>query len=209
MKNIHWIDWTLIIILVVVLAMAFIFPSYLPKPDYFIIPLVTLLSPVIAIRVDRFISSQNEEKQKKEHIFRTLMRTWANRVCYEHVEALNMIGLDFKKDKKIIDLWHEYLDWLKKQNNEIVFNKRDELLKDLLYTISQSLGYKFNKTAFDNLHYSPKYHEKVNTEQDDIRSGLAFIVNKVAKDTSNSSWGLPVTILDDTDKLLEKTDNNE
>lgn len=88
------------------------------------------------------------------------------RLAPEHVKALNMIDIEFhgeKRSKSILEAWKAYLDQL---NNSVPpdslgafetwLSKRDDLLVDLLYAMSLSLGYKYDKTFIRRTVYSPQ-----------------------------------------------------
>ena len=80
--------------------------------------LAILLSPFIAVFVQRLIDIKREKRGQKLWIFRTLMATRGNKISLEHVQALNSIELFFDKsgkEKNIIEKWNEYLDHLVNQ----------------------------------------------------------------------------------------------
>lgn len=60
-------------------------------------PVCALLSPLIALRVSRRLDARREVRERKMKIFRTLMATRARRLSMEHVEALNMIDVEFSE----------------------------------------------------------------------------------------------------------------
>ena len=73
---------------------------------------VVLLAPLIAVQVQKWLESWNEKSERKRKIFETLMTTRATRLDPAHVAALNMIDFVFDKDKSINEKWREYLDCL-------------------------------------------------------------------------------------------------
>ena len=81
-----------------------------------LIILATLLGPIIAVQVTRYVDNQNEVKGRKLQVFKTLMATRAYTLSPAHVEALNRIDLEFSNDKpsekKVIEVWKQYLDHL-------------------------------------------------------------------------------------------------
>ena len=74
-----------------------------------------LLSPVIAVRADKFIEKSRAKMNRKIAIFKTLMATRGSKLSIDHVTALNQIDLEFygnKKFQKVVHAWKEYLDQL-------------------------------------------------------------------------------------------------
>jgi hypothetical protein len=57
--------------------------------------LAILLSPLIALEVQRYIDIFRERRVRKMRVFETLMTTRRDDVSQYHVQALNMIDIDF------------------------------------------------------------------------------------------------------------------
>ena len=136
-----------------------------------------IIGPILAVRIQRYLDSVKERKQRKLNLFHTLMATRASRVSFEHVKALNMIDIEFhngtKKDKKVRDAWKIYQDHLNNRSSSdgVWSDKSFELLVDLLYEMAQSLNYDFDKVLLKNA-YTPVAHAN---QEDDlllIRQGL-------------------------------------
>ena len=69
------------------------------------------------------------------------------RLQYKHVEALNMVGLDFAKKPNVLNTWKEYLDMLgtpdptdEPQRNQF-YRDRDNKFIDFIFAMSQALDY--------------------------------------------------------------------
>ena len=140
-----------------------------------LIILATALSPLIAVQVTRYLANQNEIRDRKLWIFKTLMATRAQSLSPMHVEALNRIDLEFsaksKKEKAVLDVWAQLLDHLgnDKLSAEAWSERRVDLLIELLHSMGSSLGYAFNKTQIKNGIYAPIGHSRMETEQEQIR----------------------------------------
>ena len=121
-----------------------------------LIVLATLLSPLIAVQVTRYLDDRKEKQGRKLHVFKTLMATRASQLAPEHVEALNRIDLEFspndKKEKAVLDIWQKYLDHLgiKDMDPNMWTDKRVDILIELLHAMSGALGYGFNETQIKN-----------------------------------------------------------
>lgn len=148
-----------------------------------------LLGPIIAIRITRYLEKRRDDYGRKERIFKTLMATRATRLAGDHVQALNLIDVEFydkgiwprhRKNKAVVEAWKEYLDLLgNKPLNEKSFavwtSKLDDLFIELMYKMSIALGYDFDRTAIKNTSYMPTAHGTELDEQAVIRKGFAAI----------------------------------
>ena len=71
-----------------------------------------ILAPLIAVQVDKYLEKKRNKKGRKLGIFKTLMATRGRALDPRHVEALNMIDLEFEGEKSVTDAWKAYLDHL-------------------------------------------------------------------------------------------------
>lgn len=140
--------------------------------------LAILLAPVIAVQASQYLERRRQIKEGKLRVFKILMATRASTLAPAHVEALNMIDVEFygdnKKDKAVVQAWKAYLDHLADQNypKETWGVKRTDLLVDLLYAMADCLGYDFDKTHIKNSAYTPKGYGEVEDDQFLLRKGL-------------------------------------
>ena len=68
-----------------------------------LIILATLLSPPIAIQVQKTIELATERRSAKRKIFHDLMATRATPVAPTHVQALNIIDLEFSPSSRLLN----------------------------------------------------------------------------------------------------------
>ena len=140
--------------------------------------IAVLAGPIIAVQLTRYIDNRKEKRQRKLNVFRTLMSTRATRLSSYHVEALNMIDLEFSKNNErelnVIEAWKEYLDALSDQNlnNQHGMEKRSDLFIDLLHRMAVVVDYKFDKVHIKNGAYSPVAHGQYELDHQIIRGGL-------------------------------------
>ncbi len=142
----------------------------------------TLLGPIIAVQLTRWLDDRKEKRGRKLRIFKTLMSTRAYTVAPAHVEALNLIDLEFSadrpKEKPVIAAWRAYLDLLgaKGMPAEQWALRRVDLLVELLFHMGNALGYDFDKTqVIKNGTYAPVAHGRVEEELETIRAGLVAV----------------------------------
>jgi len=140
----------------------------------------TLVAPLLAVQVQKWLERFREDQERKLHVFKTLMATRATSISPEHVQALNMIDLEFHgaKYKTVRAEWKMYLDHLSSYPKEdeklqaIWGEKRIDLLAQLLMVMGQSLGYEFDQVHVKKGIYSPEAHSQIENENDLLRRGL-------------------------------------
>ena len=133
-------------------------------------PFLALLSPLIALRVSRRLDFRREVRERKMRIFRILMATRARQLSMEHVEALNMIDVEFSEptgpERTVAVAWKEYLDHLNRPSTMEGWGPRsDDLYFDLLYKMGVCLGYDFDKVHLKNQRYVPQAHGQPEADQ--------------------------------------------
>ena len=72
------------------------------------------VAPQKAFEVQWKLQLEQEARERRMEIFKTLMVTRGNALHYRHVEALNLIDVEFSEvsEKDIRDAWKAYLDHL-------------------------------------------------------------------------------------------------
>ena len=145
--------------------------------------LAILLSPLIALQVQKYLNTRSEKIRRKEELFNTLMETRAQPLIYEHVRTLNKIDVVFHKDREVINSWSAYRDHLNSApppnasdaEKKIWQDKTFTNLTTLLYKISMLLGYDFDETLIKKGAYMPVAHGIFDLEHAVIRKGLVAI----------------------------------
>lgn len=144
--------------------------------------LAVLVAPFAAVQAQKWLEIRRERRSRKMDVFRTLMTTRAIPVSLPHVQSLNMIDIEFsgtgKGDKAVLEAWKMYNDHLNTLDEDGVRwrTKSNELLIDLLYQMSRSLGYEFDKVQLKRGVYSPQAHGDEIMYQQLARKGLLEIL---------------------------------
>ena len=115
--------------------------------------------------------------------------TRATRLASEHVLALNRIDLDFgaasrhqtAREREVIDRWRLYADQLNvplpdnptPAQQEAWTQRADDLFIELLFALSEALGYSFDRVQLRRAVYRPRAHGDVEIRQDIIQRGIA------------------------------------
>ena len=139
-----------------------------------------LIAPFIAVHVQKKLEYLKEDNERKLRLFKTLMATRAATISSDHVQALNMIDLEFQNDKykNVTMAWKSYLDHLgsypkdDKEAQAVWADKRVDLLAKLLSEMGASLGYTFDDVHIKKGIYAPEAHAQAEDENQLIRSGL-------------------------------------
>jgi hypothetical protein len=151
------------------------------KKDWLVV-LATLLSPLIAVQVTKWLDRKNQAREEQIRIFKTLMATRATNLDPRHVESLNVIDVVFsandKKQKEIRRLWKQYLDHLNNKHYPVAHwgTKRVELLVELLHSMGSYLGFDFDKTHIKNEAYFPQGYSALEDDQTAIRKAVLEIL---------------------------------
>jgi hypothetical protein len=138
--------------------------------------LAVVVAPLLAIQAQQFIDRWRDQKRRKTEVFKTLMATRGSPVVREHVQALNLIDIEFFQEKPVLDAWESYHDHLNAnvdpadadyQNRIRTWKERaDALLVDLLFEMSKVLGYNFGKPVLRKRGYTPLAHARSDFEQE-------------------------------------------
>ena len=143
----------------------------------------TLLGPLLAVQAQKWLERRRVVDDRRLTIFRMLMATRGAMLSPGHVEALNAIPVEFYgtkgRLKEINDAWKLFLDHHGHEGPsfEVWLQKRVDLFLDLLFLISQFLGYQFSRAQLERDIYSPRAHGELENEQTIIRKGLVKLFN--------------------------------
>lgn len=163
--------------------------------------LAILLAPVFAIQVSVYLDRRREEKYRRMYTFRTLMATRAARLSADHINALNMIDVEFygkdRKSRMVVDAWKIYLDHLENKvllesSLETWASKGLDLFIELLSEMAAFLNYDFDKVSIKKTSYSPEAHGQMEDDQLIIRKGLSALFS--------GKYAIPIKVMPIEDK---------
>ena len=132
----------------------------LKKADWAVV-FATLVGPILAVLITRWRDRVTTKKDRQLYIFRVLMATRRQKINLEHVQALNLIEIDFYNCTPIQTAWRAYLDHLSTPDpgrplSQDEFLARDKTQQDLLTKLLSEMA---------------KYLGFSNIDQIDIRNG--------------------------------------
>jgi hypothetical protein len=127
--------------------------------------LAVVLAPFVALWAQWHLQLRKEAQSRRLWVFKTLMATRASSMDVNHVQALNMIDVEFesssKMDTEVRHAWKTYLDHLYTDQGTTpeatgVWNaKSSDFLAELLTKMRNALGYKFDFTYVKGRAYIP------------------------------------------------------
>lgn len=146
-----------------------------------------ILAPIFALQIQKYIEDRKEIKSRKMQIFRTLMATRANRLSPVHIEALNMIDIEFYKDEEITKKWKlllgNFANYPQDPNKDNYLAdlhscsiRSDELFVNLLREMANRLNYKFDEVHLKRNIYVPKGQVDIVMWQETTRHALSNIL---------------------------------
>lgn len=177
--------------------------------DWLIIVAI-ILGPILAVQIQGYLEDRKVKRERQMNIFRTLMTTRATPLSPLHVQTLNIIDVEFHKNKKIVEAWKLLLDNFMhyptdyddpnygtrlEDSNE----KSKELLIDLLYKMAKVLNYDFDKVHLKRGVYIPKGHAEMEMDQ--------FIIRKNLLDLFSGKKPMPIKIVNASEKKQTEKPN--
>jgi hypothetical protein len=157
-----------------------------------------VLGPVLAVQVQKFIDRTKEVKNRRLWVFKTLMATRHATLSTDHVAALNRIDLEFddRRFHNVLEAWRQYFDNLSTPGRtehevSVWISKNDDLLAELLFQMGQSLGFKFDRSQIRRNVYSPRWHSKVENDNNAIREKLIEVFDgkrAIPLDVQQVAW---------------------
>jgi hypothetical protein len=141
-----------------------------------VVMIVALVSgPILAVQITEYLRKSDEAKKRKIHIFRTLMATRSAQLAPNHIEALNLVEIEFhssrRQERRVVDCLKLYLGHLADRNypQESWAARRVDLLIDLLYEMSLALDYSYDKSQIRSGAYYPQAYVDAETEGTESR----------------------------------------
>jgi hypothetical protein len=154
--------------------------------------LAVVLGPILAVQAQKFLESVREKRNRRLMLFKTLMSTRAERLSRDHVQALNMIDIEFygrrifgtryqtSKEKKVTNSWKNYNDHLNQKGRyesvESWSRDCDILFTKILYEMSIALGYDYDEVQLKRDSYRPEGHVNIENAQLDVLTGLVSVL---------------------------------
>ncbi len=167
--------------------------------EFWITTLAIIVGPLAAVLVTVSLERRRRNYERRHNVFRSLMKTRRTALSPEHVEALNLIEIEYHGNTNVQasykKLFEYFVDGISKRDDEDQqsFDKRtaerhSDLLSALLLEMSKDLGYK--KDQFEILRggYSPILHGQIEEDQGKIRKLFAGL--------HDGNMAIPIAVTD-------------
>ena len=149
--------------------------------------LAIIAGPIGALLVSRYLDNSRAEKAARMDIFRTLMRTRSLPLSWEHVQALNLVELEFRNHTRVIDARKNYLKILnepiptaeEQESFHQFLNRRNKLLTLLIDEIAKTLNVKVKQLDIYEGNYVPKAWDDEEWDKALIRRGLIEVLTGI------------------------------
>lgn len=120
----------------------------------------TGLGPIFAVAITLWRETVRAKYTRRLHVFRTLMATRRVGLSNDHVNALNLVEVDFYSCRKVETAWSEYKEFLNNRSkppvNEQWVDDKERLLAKLLFEIAAVLGFKIPALDIFKGGYAPE-----------------------------------------------------
>ena len=128
------------------------------SPDTWAIVLATAAGPIGAVCISLWREARSAARGRQLHVFRTLMATRRLGISAEHVNALNLVEVDFYGCRKVQEEWKAYKDHLFAggAEDEAWQEKKERLLATLLYQMAKKLHFNIPALEIFKGGYAPK-----------------------------------------------------
>jgi hypothetical protein len=145
--------------------------------------LAIFLGPITALWVQRILDGFRETRRLQESLYSTLMRLRAATLTPEYVNALNLIDMVFRGNKKTEILirakWKILMDHFNDRNNKTKEwgDKRQDLTVDLLAAVGEHLGFKFDPSHIKRQVYFPQAMSDQWEETNQLRKQMLQVLD--------------------------------
>lgn len=161
-----------------------------------------IFGPVVAVVITRLMDDRNAAKGRRYQVFRDLMRTRAAKLSPAHVDALNLVEIEFNKFPRVTGAWHRYMENLAAanpidENERSNFNvRREQLFIKLIQEVAKQSGLRtVDITDVMTSNYYPVGWQTEQQEQQQIRQSLIQVLagNRPLsiKAFDNTKWAGP------------------
>ncbi len=126
--------------------------------DTLAIVAATGLGPILAVLITFWRDNRSSLKTRRLWVFRTLMATRRVGISADHVNALNLVEVDFYGCAVVQRQWQVYKDFLftEAPENDAWRERKERLLANLLFEMASALHFKIPAMEIFKGGYAPK-----------------------------------------------------
>lgn len=143
-----------------------------------------VVGPIAAVLITRLMDNRSETRSRRYQVFRDLMRTRAAKISPPHVDALNLVEIEFHNFPNVKQAWQRYMENLftsapgdaGEQSN--FFVRREQLFIKLIQEVANTLGLKsVDITDVMTNNYYPMGWQNEQQEQQQARQLLIQLLS--------------------------------
>jgi hypothetical protein len=143
------------------------------------IVIATFAGPIGAVIVTRWIDKKRALQNRQLDVFRALMRTRKNAIQLDHVNALNLVEIEFHNVEPVLSAYRDLMRHINSGGvaDEQWITKHRSFLTKLLSAMATHLGYKIQQLDVFEGGYYPSGWGQESEQQLAMRLGLLELLS--------------------------------
>jgi hypothetical protein len=139
----------------------------------------TFAGPIAAVIVTRLIDKRRAQRDRQLEVFRALMRTRKNAIQPDHVNALNLVEIEFSNAAPVLAAYRDLMRHINSGGvvDDQWFNKHRSFLTKLLSAMATELRYKIEQLDVFEGGYYPAGWGQEGEQQLAMRLGLLELLS--------------------------------
>jgi hypothetical protein len=139
----------------------------------------TFAGPVAAVLITRWIDRKRALRDRQLEVFRALMRTRKNAIQPDHVNALNLVEIEFHNVEPVLAAYRDLMRHINSGGvaDDQWVNKHRSFLTKLLSAMATELGYKIEQLDVFEGGYYPSGWGQESEQQLAMRLGLLELLS--------------------------------
>ncbi len=138
--------------------------------------IATVLGPVLAVFVTRYVDSRRQIRERRLEIFRSLMATRRAPLAADKVKALNMVEIDFYGVSSVQEAHRDVMAHINTRQSpdqlEEWNDRHRKLITKLLSEMAKVLDYQLQQLDVLEGGYYPQWFADIESEQQEVRRAL-------------------------------------
>lgn len=95
-----------------------------------LVAICTVVGPILAVLATRLVDELRDSRSRKNAVFVSLMSTRRAQLTPEHVQALNLIEIEFAKDTRVISELKAYMALMEEKIPPVSRHEKDQAVRD-------------------------------------------------------------------------------
>jgi hypothetical protein len=169
--------------------------------------IATLIGPVLAVVVTRYVDAKRQKSSRKLDLFRILMSNRKTRLSPDLISALNVIEVDFWDSPTVLQAFQNLMKHFASNTNEPGWGDRhNTLFTRLLYAIGKNVGYSIEQLDILEGGYLPIATVDREEQQAAIGSALRLVLEGRRSISVDLSGAIPPAFMPPPHKPVPRPD---